>query len=176
MKNRIHILGASGSGTTTLGASLAEILPHRHLDSDDYFWITKYTEQRAVPERRALLYQDFSRYRQWICSGAVCGWGDDLPSYFDLVIFLWIPPEIRLARLQQREEERYGAAALAGGGRYEQTQAFLEWASLYDQAGMEVRSRTLHEHWMSKLSCPILRIEGDYSNEERISRILNVLK
>ena len=37
MNSKIHILGASGSGTSTLGNSLAEVLPHTHLDTDDYF-------------------------------------------------------------------------------------------------------------------------------------------
>lgn len=96
--------------------------------------------------------------------------------YFDLVIFLWIPPDVRLARLQQRELERYGAEALVGGGLYEQSQAFLKWAALYDNAGMEVRSKTLHEQWLDELSCPILRIEGDYSTEERIEMVLNILE
>ncbi|GIO19462.1 hypothetical protein J18TS1_25620 [Oceanobacillus oncorhynchi subsp. incaldanensis] len=52
---------------------------------------------------------------------------------------------------------------------------FLEWASLYDNAGMEVRSKTLQEHWMADLSCPILRIEGDYSVEEQVNIVLNYL-
>ncbi len=96
--------------------------------------------------------------------------------YFDLVIFLWIPPDVRLARLQQRELERYGAEALAGGSLYEQSQAFLSWAALYDHAGTEVRSKSSHEQWLAELACPILRIEGDYSTEERIAMVMDVLK
>jgi adenylate kinase family enzyme len=36
---RIHILGASGSGTTTLGAALADRLGHPHVDADSLFWL-----------------------------------------------------------------------------------------------------------------------------------------
>src|SRR5690606_33217231 len=93
----------------------------------------------------------------------------------DLVIFLGIPSEVRIARLQQREVERYGKEALAGGSRYEESKAFLEWASLYDHAGMEVRSKTLHEQWIAELSCPVLRIEGDYSIEERVAAVMDYL-
>ena len=39
MIHRIHILGASGSGTTTLGRALAERLQCPHFDADDYFWV-----------------------------------------------------------------------------------------------------------------------------------------
>lgn len=91
MKSKIHIMGASGSGTSTLGSSLSKVLPYRHLDTDDYFWTTKFTKQREVPERRKMLENDLSQNEDWILSGAVCGWGDNFKSYFDCVIFLWIP-------------------------------------------------------------------------------------
>jgi len=175
MNSKIHITGAAGSGTSTLGNSLAKVLPHTHFDTDDYFWINKFTEQRPVPERKEMLRKDLLREDKWVLSGAVAGWGDCFMPYFDLVIFLYIPPEVRLARLQQREVERYGKEALAGGSRYEQSQTFLEWASLYDHAGTEVRSKALHEQWMADLPCPILRIEGDYSVEERVATVMHYL-
>lgn len=49
------------------------------------------------------------------------------------------------------------------------------WASLYDSAGMEVISQTLHEHWMSDLQCPILRIKGEHTTSERVAMALNEL-
>ncbi|MBO1511075.1 ATP-binding protein [Metabacillus bambusae] len=175
MNKKIHIFGASGSGTSTLGTSLSNVLPYIHLDTDDYFWIKKFSEQREVNEKRKLLREDLLMYNNLILSGALCGWGDSFKSYFDLVIFLWIPKNIRLERLQQREFQRYGNDILAGGSKYEQSKAFLEWASLYDEAGMEVRSKTLHEHWMTDLNCPVLRIEGDYTVQERIEIVVNYL-
>ncbi|SHM46095.1 AAA family ATPase [Gracilibacillus kekensis] len=175
MKNKIHILGASGSGTSTLGAALSKELPHTYLDTDDYFWINKFTEQRPVPERRKMLNNDLLNYGNWILSGSVCKWGDNFKPYFDLVVFLWIPEEIRLERLKVREYERYGEEVLYGGSNYNQSKKFLEWASLYDHAGMEVRSKKLHEHWMQDLPCPVLRLEGDYSVEERVNRVLEYL-
>ncbi|WP_042148272.1 hypothetical protein [Paucisalibacillus sp. EB02] len=175
MKKRIHIMGASGSGTSTLGSSLSKVLPHTYLDTDDYFWTTKFTKQREVPERRRMLEKDLSLYEDYILSGAVCGWGDNFKCHFDLVIFLWIPQDIRLERLQQREIQRYGNEIVAGGSKYEQSKTFLEWASLYDSAGFEVRSKSLHENWMADLSCPILKIEGDYSVNERVDIVLDYL-
>lgn len=70
------------------GASLSEVLPHSHLDTDDYFWTTKFTKQREVPERKRLLEQDLSLTENWILSGAVCGWGDNLKSYFIIAAHL----------------------------------------------------------------------------------------
>jgi adenylate kinase family enzyme len=51
---RIHILGASGSGTTTLGANLALRYRIKYLDTDSFFWIRSrvpFTEKRPVEER-----------------------------------------------------------------------------------------------------------------------------
>lgn len=84
---KIHILGASGSGTTTLAQALSTVLHNTHLDTDDYFWLTKYTEIREVGERRYLLKEDLNKYESSFLSGALCGWGDNFKSYFDLVIF-----------------------------------------------------------------------------------------
>lgn len=39
MVKHIHILGASGSGTTTLARALAVKTGYAHFDTDDYFWL-----------------------------------------------------------------------------------------------------------------------------------------
>ncbi|KWX78630.1 AAA family ATPase [Paenibacillus jilunlii] len=172
MYSRIHIMGASGAGTSTLGRSLAERLPHVHLDSDDYFWEHKYTQQTELTERLRTIQRDLDQQEPYILSGAVCGWGDGLRPRFDLVVFLWIPPEIRLERLRMREYERYGADSLPGGSKFQEVQTFMEWAALYDTAGPEVRSRVLHEEWMSRLQCPVLRLEGDMTVDARVEAVL----
>ncbi|GAA0325561.1 hypothetical protein GCM10008931_16370 [Oceanobacillus oncorhynchi subsp. oncorhynchi] len=77
-----------------------------------------------MTERIKVLKKDLSLYEKWILSGAVCGWGDEFKPYFDLVIFLWIPQNIRLQRLQQREFQRYGNEILAGGSKYDQSKVF----------------------------------------------------
>lgn len=64
---------------------------------------------------------------------------------------------------------------LHGGNKYEANQTFMEWASLYDTAGVEVRSKLLHEKWMLELGCPILRIEGDLTVRERVDVVLAYL-
>ncbi|TQR19444.1 hypothetical protein [Psychrobacillus vulpis] len=173
---KIHIFGASGSGTSTLGTSLSNELLYSHLDTDDYFWIKKFTDIREVNDRKKILKEDLLKYEKSVLSGALCGWGDSLISYFDLVIFLWIPENIRLERLQQREFERYGDEILADGSKHEQYKKFIEWASLYDSAGMEVRSKILHENWMDDLTCPVLRIEGNYTVQERVEITLEYLR
>ena len=58
-------------------------------------------------------------------SGSLCGWGDVAISLFELVVYLAIPHDIRMARLRQRELARFGARILSGGDMYEKSQRFL---------------------------------------------------
>jgi adenylate kinase family enzyme len=175
MLRRIHILGASGSGTTTLGRALAAQLQYPHFDTDDYFWVLTdppYTQQRERIERQHLLMNDLMAREKWVLSGSLCGWGDVAIPLFELVVFLWVPQHRRLERLRQRERERYGERILPGEDMYEQSQAFLVWAASYDAGGLDIRSRQLHEQWLATLPCPIVCFEGEYPIEEQRAMLL----
>jgi adenylate kinase family enzyme len=161
---RIHVFGASGSGTTTLSRALATRLDVRHFDADDYFW--QPTEppftQKYPPEKRVeLLAADLDRVDAWVLSGSMCGWGDVFAQRFTLAVYLWIPGDVRMQRIALRETQRYGARIDPGGDMHEQSREFLEWARRYDSAGFEQRSRVLHDWWIGNLSCPVLRIDYD---------------
>lgn len=122
------------------------------------------------------LKEELYKYERTVLSGALCGWGDSFKSYFDLVIFLWIPQDIRMERLQQKEFQRYGNEILPGGNKRAQYEQLMEWASLYDHSGMEVRSKTLHESWIADLTCPVWGIEGDSTVQERVEITLEYLR
>ena len=69
MKRVIHIFGASGSGTSTLGRAVAARTGFRCMDTDDYYWLPAepmYTLKRPIPERLALMERDLDG-----CDGAV---------------------------------------------------------------------------------------------------------
>jgi adenylate kinase family enzyme len=175
---RIHITGAAGSGTTTLGRALTAETGALHLDTDDVYWLPTdppFREKRPIPDRLALLEEGFGRMDHWVLSGSLLGWGDPLIPQFDLVIFLLIPPALRMQRLRAREVERYGAEALEPGGAMHVTyQAFLDWAEAYDTGARVSRNLQAHEAWLSRLPCPVLRIEGDTTVEDRVRRVLAV--
>ncbi len=163
----IHITGASGSGTTTLGAALAERLEMRHHDTDDFFWESTdppFQRPRPVPHRQQLLSAALDAGGNWVLSGSLCGWGDIFIPRFDLVVFLTIPHELRIDRLITRALERDGAGRIGPGGDMEKIHRdFIEWAIRYDSAGFEQRSRALHERWLGALSCVVLRLESTQS-------------
>ena len=160
----IHILGGSGSGTTTLARALAARGGHRHLDTDDYFWVPTqppYRQARPREERLARLREAMEESPAWVLSGSLCDWGDTLIPQFDLVVFLFLTPETRMARLRAREAQRYGAEAVAPGGwRHQASATFFNWASQYDTGGPDVRSRALHEDWLRHMPCPVLRLDS----------------
>ena len=178
MINRIHILGASGSGTSTLAAKLSETLGYEHLDTDDYYWEKTnppYQNKRDGNDRIKMLKEKFDVTPRWILSGSLCGWGDVLIPYFELVVYLWVPLAIRLARLREREMKRYGSEIESGGLMYQAHADFMDWASKYDTGGMEVRSKKKHEQWLSQLQCKLLRIEGSFDLASTVQRVTNAI-
>ena len=179
MAGRVHILGASGSGTTTLAKALATHLGCPHYDADSYFWLPSdppFQHIRDVEPRRVMLSADLEKPGGWVLSGSLCGWGDIYIPLSGLVVFLWIPHELRMARLAAREVARYGAEAIGpGGAMHAGSVAFLEWAAGYDEGGLEIRSLRIHNDWLATLPGPVLRLEGDATVEANLAAVLRVL-
>ena len=180
MINHIHIFGASGSGTTSLGEALSKDIGYPHFDTDNYFWVhttPPFREKRKTKFRQELLQNDLGKNKSWILTGSLCDWGDFTISYFDLVIYLYVPQEERLKRLQDREVKRYGKEILApNDSRYEVHQGFMNWARLYDSGGLDMRSKAMHEEWMKKLDCPIMQLKGDSSLNTNLKKVTEKIK
>lgn len=178
-ENVIHIFGASGSGTTTLGRALCQTLDFFHMDTDDYFWLPtnpKFTTKRPVPERLRLMRQDIAQHENVVISGSLTDWGDGLIPTFTLAIRLETNPALRLERIRQRERSRFGSRIDPGGDMFKTHQAFLEWAARYDTGDPEIRSRVKHDQWQTLLSCPVLRLNGGNSLEENQNKVLRFLQ
>jgi len=178
-KKRIHITGAAGAGTTTLGAALAARLGVSHFDTDDYYWkpsTPPYQKSRDVEDRLELLRPDLANTGTWVLSGALEGWGDPLIPLFDLVVFLHVPTEIRLLRLRRREEQRLGKTAIRPGGpMHPRYSDLLRWAESYDKAGASQRSLKRHEDWLSQLPCEVLRLGRLQPTERQLKQVLKVV-
>jgi len=175
----VHVVGASGAGTSTLGRALAARLGATHLDTDDFFWLPTDPPFEKVGERgdrQALLAAALDRAPAWVLSGSLCGWGDVVIPRFALVVFVWLAPEVRLARLREREQQRYGAAIAPGGPRHAKYAAFMAWAARYDDSvDVTERSRVMHEAWLAALPCPVIRIEDPGDVDAHVDVILRTL-
>jgi len=171
-QHQIHVFGASGSGCSSLGQALAEKLELGFFDADDYYWQKTeplYTFKNSPEYRVKHLLADVSQAKGWIIAGSLVSWGDAFVPLFTTAIFLSLPTEIRLERLRQREKKRFGERIEKGGDRYEASQAFLEWAALYDTAGKNTRSLCMHEAWRMQLPCKVIRLQS----LEPVSKLIN---
>ena len=172
---RIHIVGASGSGTTTLGAALALALDVPHQDSDHFFWLPTeppFTTQRPQEDRLPMLKAALPADGPWVISGSLLSWGLEVVDRFDLVVFLYLDPEIRMARSLARERARYGARIEPGGDMHEIHQKFMTWSRGYDDGSNGGRSLASHRSWLSGLTCPVLEITDAPTVEESVRRVL----
>ena len=172
---RVHVFGASGSGTTTLGTAVARALGARFLDADTYYWVPTdppFTTKRPPAERVAAIEREVEGHADWVLSGSLCNWGAALVPRFTLAVFLVLDPELRMARLIERERARYGPRIQLGGDLHDQHVAFVDWARSYDHARAPVRSLDLHERWMANLPCPVLRLDADRSVEALRDEVL----
>lgn len=153
MIKRIHILGASGSGTSTLGAEISKVFGFTHLDTDNYYWLPTnppFTMPRELEERIALMEKDIISAEKVVITGSLCGWGDVFIQYFDLVVHITTPTGVRVGRLEKREYQRYGKRILPGGDMYNDHIEFIKWAKAYDFGDLGMRSKTLHKEWLKK--------------------------
>jgi len=173
----INIFGASGSGVTTLGQALSEKLGYPYFDSDHYFWFPSnppFTNRRSPEERNAMINDEMADDKNWILGGSIINWNNNWQ--FDLSVFLYIPPTIRIRRLQEREFERYGDIIHTDRERNKLYNEFIEWARGYDELITNSRSLHSHKNWMNNLKTPLLVIEGDTTVEERVEAVLGKLK
>jgi adenylate kinase family enzyme len=157
-------MGASGTGTTTLGRALGSDLSFPVFDTDDYYWLpsTQPFQHKQDPEvRLARLLQDLKVTSRAIISGSILNWGLELEDSLSLIVFLTVPTAVRIARLETREIRTYGRV----------DPQFLAWAAQYDDGKMSGRSRERHEQWLSRRTCKVLRIDGDTSTVDRVGRV-----
>ena len=176
--HHIHLFGASGSGTTTLGAALAEAIGGQHLDTDSYYWEDTeppFTTKRPIEQRIRDIQRDSKRSQHWTLSGSLCSWGDPLLESFTLAVFVRLDPAVRLERLRARERERYGSRISPDGDMFEQHRAFIEWAASYDTAEPPIRSLKMHQQWQTTLPCPVVTVNSGNALDANLTQVLKQL-
>ena len=170
MKNLIHIYGASGSGTSTLGRKISEVLGYKFMDTDDYFWLPtnpKYTMKRNKEECLDLMKKDISENDNVVISGSLVDWGDELIPLFTLVIRLVTDTKIRIERLKTREKQEFGNRIMPDGDTYINHIEFIEWARKYDSGSVDMRSKAKHDEWQKLLQCKQIVLNGADDVEEK---------
>ena len=107
-----------------------------------------------------------------VLSGSLDPWGDPLIPLFQLVVFLSVATDLRIARLEARERRRYGDVIAPDGPLHQASQAFVEWAAGYETGVLSGRNRKRHEAWLADLPCPVLRLDGADDVDLLVRRIV----
>lgn len=178
-KTVIHLFGAAGSGTSTLGRYIAENLGLFFMDTDDYFWQPTnppYREKRPAAERIALMRADIGAHVGAVISGSLTDWGDVLIPDFTLAIRIVTDTQVRLERIRARESAHFGARIEKGGDMYESHIAFMDWAAAYDNGGLDIRSRAEHDKWQKLLTCPLITLDGAAPTAENFTKVTSALR
>lgn len=176
MKQVIHIFGASGSGTSTLGRYISDSLGYFFMDADDYFWEPvnpPYTKKRDCSARVKLMREDIELHDNIVISGSLSDWGDEFIPLFTLAVRVETDTDIRIERLKTREREKFGSRIDIGGDMHEHHAEFISWAASYDDGGMNMRSKMKHDDWQKQLTCPLISVDGSIpvaQNYELIKR------
>ena len=176
---KINIIGASGTGKSTLAKAVADKIECAHFDSDYYFHYPTdppFQKQRPPRDRLSLLMADLTQHRSWVLSGGAGVWDPPPPVQYSLVVFLYLPPTIRLERLRSRERYLYGSRVEAGGDLDTDHKEFMTWTAGYDD-GTSTGTNTLPSHlsFLKVVAAPILRIESPMTTEEQVRLVVKKL-
>lgn len=163
----IIVFGLNGSGKSTLGKELALQLKYKHMDIEDYFFFESsipYTKQRSEDECHKLILEDIKKHKNFVLSVVRGDLGEEIPLYYKLGVYLEVPYDIRIKRVETRSVNRFGNRVKPGGDMYESEKNFLEF----------VKSRNTNriEEWSRKLSIPILRLDGTREILENVKTII----
>ena len=175
---RVRILGAAGSGTSTLGSALALRLGVPHVDSDSLYWLPTdppYSTLRPPEQRLALLLETLPAVGHWVFTGAATEWAAALEPHYDLIVFLRLDHALRMIRLRRREAARFGARILPGGDMAATSAGFIGWAEAYDTAGSMSRGLLKHEAWLVDQPAPVLRLDTKAPVPDLVAAVLDRL-
>jgi len=151
----IIISGANGSGKTTLGRELARVLNFKHIDHEDYaFKESKipYDNPRTDKECIDLMLADIEKHGSFVLTAVTCDFGEIIPHFYKLAVYISAPVKLRMERIKQREHEKFGERVHEGGDMYEQAIKFHNFVA--------VRPLSKIEQWVESLTCPVIRVDG----------------
>ena len=156
------IIGPSASGKTTLGKKVAELLNFPYFDVDDFIWRFDtpelYTVMYSREEKISRLQDAIAPYEHFVMAGSMSSFHQAFDDSFEMMVFLYVDPDIRVHRANERAIQRFGDRVLKGGDMYESNQDFLKKIRRYEIDGSP--NLTEQKAWMESLSCKKLELDG----------------
>ncbi len=173
METGIIICGLNGVGKSTLGKALAEKLHFHFIDNEDLFFPKTdpnyiYASPRTREEVEKMLFHEIKEHKNVVFAAVKGDYGETIYPFFQYVILMDAPKDIRMQRVINRSFQKFGNRMLPGGDLYEKEEGFFEF--------VKSRSESTVEEWVRRLSCPIIRVDGTNPIEININFIINQMK
>lgn len=184
----IAIIGLNGCGKSTLNHALCKRIGFYEMDVEDYYfpqqregrhWALEhagirpcqgqlpYTHPQTKEQVYAALLRDMETHPQFVLSCVQMNWQEDLLRHIDLAFLVQAPLNLRLERVQTREEKRFGSRVLPGGDMFDQQRDFRQIAQRRDPAAVEESA--------ARLACPVVLLDGTRPVEENLHRMLEAI-
>ncbi|WP_207695405.1 hypothetical protein DOK67_0001747 [Enterococcus sp. DIV0212c] len=176
---KIQLIGASGTGKSTLGKYIAKKEQIKWIDTDHYLWKDDtFTENQPIAQRLKMYQTDREKFEQFIVSGSVFSWNPNGFADRDLLVFLTLDETHRFQRLIKREITRAGEDSLWLDENGNQTNDFLDWCKTYYTAKDHSKIGTFAEHsyQIQHSNSPVLKINSDQPLEDLYQIIMQTLK
>ncbi|MEI5989503.1 hypothetical protein A5881_000991 [Enterococcus termitis] len=161
---KLQLIGASGTGKSTLGNYIAEKEQIKWIDTDDYLWKDKhFSENYPIEQRLKMYHDDRDTFQHFVVSGSVFSWNPTGFTDRDLLVFLTLDDEQRFQRLIKREITRGGEACLWLDTKRNQTNDFLDWCKTYYTAKnpSDIGTFAEHSYQMKHSKSPILKLDSN---------------
>lgn len=175
MSSGIIIIGPSGSGKTTLGKIAAQKLWYPYFDVDDYIWKqntdSPYTQMYTRDEKISRLSNDIAPYEHFVMAGSMSSFHYAFDEMFEMMVLLYVSPDIRIERVHKRAIERFGERVLEGGDMYEAHMRFLNDNRRYEEDGSP--NMREQKEWMENMSCVKIELDGAAELEKSADIIVN---
>lgn len=153
--NVILICGLNGSGKTTLGRELANALGFKFLNDEEYYFLESeipFSKIRSDEAARDYIISFIKQHKSVVIVSSRGDLGSIINSFYDFVVYLYAPLDIRLSRIEKRECDRFSDRVNPGGDMYEQQMIFRDFVS--------ARTPEKIEKWLNSISCKIIRLDG----------------
>ena len=171
MINGIIIIGLNGSGKSTVCRELARRLDYKRMDVEDYYFLDSeipYTVSRTREEVQQMIIDDIAEFQNYVLCSVNCNWDSEILDSLRLAVLLYAPLEVRMERIKQREEKRFGKRVLEGGDMYESQQEFHAFVATRSHEDVKKQANTL--------KCPVLEIDATLPIDMIVEKVYDYYK
>lgn len=168
MNNKIIVCGGNGAGKSTLGKELAKELGWVFKDIEEYYFSENnsdynYLQAQTKDEVAKLLLADMMKYDDFILASVNGDYGSVISKLFTCAILIDVPKDIRMERVRDRSNQKFGDRMLPGGDLYEKEERFFDM--------VRKRPEDYVTKWLNTVDIPVFHVDGTRAVEDNIQMI-----